>query len=608
MKELANQIVTLVGGAENIKKMTHCATRLRLQFYDKNKVEIEKIKDIKGVVGVVDKDQFQIVIGLQVQEVYDEIIANTNLEGASEKSAEKKKWGAAFLDIVVSIFSPLLPLLAGSGILRGLVILSTQIGILSDTSSTYTILTLASTAVFHFLPVLLAITTAKKFKASPYISVAIMGALIMPGFEEMLAEGGVGSIVSFMGIPVVMVQYTSSVIPAVCAIYLQSKLEQVLHKFIPHSLHMILIPAISLFLMVPITAIVFGPFGVYVGMGIASAVEWFLGLNGWVSGALIAGIWNILIMFGIHWAVNTTVVIPNIALTGSSTIIALAAGANFGMAGACLGVWLKSKDKELRSYSISSIMSIFLSGIVEPALYGVGLKYKRPLIAGIIASALGGAVMGGMGVVGYAFVFGGITTIPAFMGPTILWYIVGLIVCFVMGTVLTMVFGFKDEKFDDEYEEVKGMQEVMVTSPIEGKIIALENVKDETFSKKMMGEGIAIIPSKGIVKAPFDCEVEFTFPTNHAIGLKNKDGVEVLIHIGLNTVELEGKYMKTLVNQKDKVKQGDTLIEFDLEQLEKLGYDVTTPVIITNGKDYHNVKVDLAMNEVDNKTSIIGVS
>lgn len=351
-----------------------------------------------------------------------------------------------FLDIIVSIFSPLLPLLAGSGILRGLIILSTQVGLLSDTSSTYEILTVASTAVFHFLPVLLALTTAKKFHASPYISVAIMGALIMPGFENLMAEGGVGTLVSFMGLPVVMVQYTGSVIPAICAIYLQSKLEKVLEKYVHKSLHMIVIPAVSLFLMVPLTAIVFGPFGVYLGMGIADAVSWLMNLNGWISGAIIAGIWNILIMFGIHWAVNTTVVIPGIALTGSSTIIALAAGGNFAMAGACLGVWIRTKDKELKNYSLSSIMSIFLSGIVEPALYGIGLKYKKPLIAGVIASALGGAVMGGMGVVGYAFVFGGITTIPAFMGPTIVWYIVGLAISFVAGTILTLIFGFDEEK------------------------------------------------------------------------------------------------------------------------------------------------------------------
>ncbi|GAB2027818.1 PTS transporter subunit EIIC [Lactovum odontotermitis] len=275
MTNLGKQILELVGGEKNIKTVTYCATRLRFQIHDKHNLRINDLKALKGVVGVVDADQLQIVIGIQVGDIYDELVEGTSLGKAKKGNGkEKKKVGAIFLDVVVSIFSPLLPALAGSGVLRGLVILATQVGILSKTSSTYVILTVASTAIFHFLPVLLAMTTAKKFGASPYISVLIMGALIMPDFEALMANGGVGTIVNFMSIPVVMVHYTGQVIPAICAIYAQSKLENFLKKFVPQSLKMIVIPAVSLFLMVPLTAIVFGPVGVYLGMGIADMVKW----------------------------------------------------------------------------------------------------------------------------------------------------------------------------------------------------------------------------------------------------------------------------------------------------------------------------------------------
>ncbi|MDD3746792.1 MAG: beta-glucoside-specific PTS transporter subunit IIABC [Anaerostipes sp.] len=590
MKNLGKQILELVGGEGNIKSITHCATRLRFQFFDKSKVDIERLKENKTIVGVVNAEQFQIIIGIHVRDVYLELTKQTGLgvKQIKQENGTKKKIGAIFLDAIVSIFSPLLPVLAGSGILRGLVILASQIGILSEQSGTYIILTAASTAVFTFLPILLAVTTSRKFKASMYISILIMGALLMPNFQALMTDG-VGTIVHFMGIPVLMVQYTGSVIPAICAIFVQSKIEKRLKIIIPQSLHLILIPAISLFLMVPLTAIVFGPVGVGLGVGIAKVVKLILNLNGWISGAFISGIWNILIMFGIHWAVNTTIVIPNIALTGHSRIIALAAGANFGMAGACLGVWIKTKDKELKGYTISAIMSIFLSGIVEPALYGVGLKYKRPLITGIIASALGGAVMGGMGVVGYAFVFGGITTIPAFMGPKILWYVVGLLTSFVMGTVLTVLFGFEKKKEGTQEEKItKGVD---VYSPLKGKVCALSNVKDEIFSKKILGEGIAVIPTEGIIKAPFDGRVVFVADTYHALALKNSDGMEVLIHIGLDTVELNGKYMKPFIKNGDEIKKGQILMEVDLEAIQKFGYDIITPVVIANVTE--NKKIQL---------------
>lgn len=602
MDNLGKVILNMIGGEDNVKNITHCATRLRFTFYDNSKVDVKSIRELDGVVGVVEGGQFQIIIGINVGTVYKELIKDTNLENKEDELiCEKKKPLASFLDIVVSLFTPLLPLLAGSGLLRGFVILATQIGILNETSSTYIILTSASTAVFHFLPVLLALTTAKKFNANIFVSVAIMGALIMPEFEGLMANGGVGTRVTFMGLPIIMVQYTGSVVPAVCAIFCQAKLEKFLKKHISKSLHMIVIPTISLFLIVPITAGIFGPFGVYLGMGIANMVNWLLGLNGIIMGAIIAGIWNILIMFGIHWAVNTTVVIPNIALVGESQIIALAAGANFGMAGACLGVFLKTRSKRLKGYATTSIVSIFLSGIVEPAIYGIGLKYKRPLIAGIIASALGGALMGAFQVVGYSFVFGGITTIPAFAGPKILYYILGLIVAFVSGTVLTIIFGFKDdiEEKDELANNMIDVNDTKILSPLKGEICNIEDVKDKAFATKSLGDGIAIIPTMGELVAPFDGIIEAIFPTKHAIGLISNSGVELLIHIGFDTINLNGKYFESHVQQGQAITVGQKLISFDMDKIEKCGYDMTTAIVITNSDIYKQIckteksKVDL---------------
>lgn len=459
MAVLGKRLLDLMGGENNIDTITHCATRLRVSFVDRSKVDVEAIKSTEGVVSVMDKGgQFQIVIGTNVPSVYSELAEgtkfdrettsveeDTNNDRTSDGKDQKKNLFNTFVEIVVSIFSPILPLFAGAGLLRGLTILAERIGILSADGSTYTILTAAATSVFYFLPLIVAVTTARRFKADPIVAIAVMGALLLPEFQDMMTDG-VGTTVSFMGLPVYLADYSSSIIPAILAIVVQAQLEKWLRRALPQSLHMIFVPTIVLFLVVPLTAIVFGPIGTQLSLWIAGGVEQVLSLNGWVLGALIAGIWNILIMFGIHWAVNTTVVIPNIATTGSSQIIALSAAGNFGMAGAALGTFFIAKNKELKNFSLTAIASVFLSGIVEPAIYGVGLKYKTPLIAGIIGSAAGGAFMGGMGTVGFAFVFGGLTTIPAFVGSTILSYLGGLAIAFVVGTVITMLLGIKEEK------------------------------------------------------------------------------------------------------------------------------------------------------------------
>lgn len=447
MKTLAKNILELLGGANNIKSITHCATRLRPILYDYSKIKIDELKTLKGVVGLVnDKEKIQIIIGTNVGDVYKEIIEFIDYDIKSEKeniSCEKKdKKFNIFLDIVVSIFSPLLPIFAGAGLLRGFTILANEIGILSVESNTNLILTLAGTSVFYFLPLLVAVSASKKFNASPYIAVTILGTLMMPDFIKFLSADNLN--LDFFGINIIPFNYTGQVLHAIITVYIQAKIEHYMKKKIPNSLHSIVIPTVLLFIMVPIVMGIIGPIGNYISIFTAKLVEKILSINSILSGAIIAGIWNILIMFGIHWAPNTTVVIPTIALTGKSSIIAYSANSNFGMAGAAFAIFLKARNKELKNFAVTSITSVFLSGIVEPAIYGLGIKYKTPLIAGCLGATLGGAFMGAFNVVGYAFVFGGLTTIPAFAGATLWAYIVGLIISFLSGMILTFIFGFKE--------------------------------------------------------------------------------------------------------------------------------------------------------------------
>lgn len=444
MDELGIMLLELMGGSDNISSLTHCATRLRPTFKDRSKVNAEGIKNLAEVIGIVDNDKsFQIIIGTNVGEVYEAVRAHMSNHSELESGETgNESLINRFVSLVVSIFSPLLPLLAGAGLLRGFTILANELGILSVESDTNTLLTLAATSVFYFFPLLVAITSAKKFKTSAYIAIAVLGVLIMPDFVAMMNDQP-GTIIQFMGMPIRLFSYTGQVIPSIILVWLQSKMEFFLKKVIPQSLHMVVIPTILLFLLVPIAAGVIGPIGNYASLFIADVVGRLTAINSIVTGAIIGGIWNILIMFGFHWAPNTMIIIPEIAATGTSALIAYGANANFGMAGAALAIFLMTKNKDLKNFSVSAITSVFLSGIVEPAIYGIGVKYKTPLVAGCIGAAIGGAFMGAFDVIGNAFVFGGLTTIPAFAGPTLWAYLVGLLLSFIGGLVLTFVFGVK---------------------------------------------------------------------------------------------------------------------------------------------------------------------
>lgn len=585
-KNLGKEILTLVGNEENVKSVVHCATRLRFTLHDESKANQKAIENLDGVISVVrNGGQFQVVIGTHVNSIYAQVIENTNFKKTESDttSNEKKSIISLFMETVSSLFTPLLPLLAGSGLLRGIVLLCTQLGVLSDQSSTYFILTATSTAVFYFLPILLAFTAAKKFNCSPFISTAIVGALLMPEFMSLMGDTGNGTITTFLGLPIVLMSYSSTVIPAIMAIYLYSHLERFLNKVIPVTLQLCFVPLLSLVIMVPLTAGIVGPLGVYLGNGIAALVNTLINFNGWIAGAVVGGFWNILVIFGIHWAVNP-VMIQNISVMGFDYIVPFTCATNFGMAGATFGTFLKTKDQKMKQFSISALLSIFFAGITEPAIYSVGVKYKKPLIAAFIGGAVGGAFMGGMGVKAFAFVFGGLTTIPAFAGETLIYYIIGLAICFGVSTIVMLFLGLDEEKAEviEEDQLFVANNEEKIALPVFGEVKDLSECSDEMFAKGVLGQGALIIPSEGKVYAPFDGTMIMCFDTLHAIGLRSHYGTEVLIHVGINTVELNGEPFKLKVEQGAKFKKGDLLLEFDIDKIKKAGKSTETLVLVTN--------------------------
>ena len=451
--KLAREILEQVGGPENIAGMTHCATRLRLTLKDESGVDDEKVKTIDGVVNVAHGGgQYQVLIGIEVPKLYESFEAQVNGSGKAEldrkASASGQDWMSKVFGTISGIFAPLLAPLAGSGILRGLIILFTQLGVLQEGTSTYVILYSAGSAVFYLLPVLLLISTAKRFHADPYIAALIGGALIYPDFVALLNGGANGSVIAnFFGIPVVLMSYSSTVVPAILAGLAYSWLYKVLDEHVSENLKLVIPPLVSLVVMVPLTMIVIGPLAVYGGEAVASIVNWAINASGLVAGILVGGGWSVLVSFGIHWAVNP-IMINNIAEVGYDYICPLTFACNFAVIGVALGVFLKARNNEIKAFSMTGVVTIVLSAIIEPTLFGLLVNNKKLFGAQIIAGAVGGAYLGLMRVVTSAFVFGSVTTFPAFVNGDVMNFVnamIGLAISTVVGAVLGFMFCRKDE-------------------------------------------------------------------------------------------------------------------------------------------------------------------
>lgn len=596
-ENLAKQILKNVGGQENVSNLTHCATRLRFNLRDLSKTNTEAIKKIKGVMGVVDKGaQYQVIIGSDVSSVYKEILKLGDFKNSNSQNDGEKKGFDKIFDIIAGTFTPILPPLTAAGMLKAVLVLLTTFGLMSKESQTYYILSFMADAIFFLFPVALGYTAAVKFKCNPFMGMLMGGIMIHPNWTALV---NAKEAVTLFGLPVKLVSYTSSVIPIILVVWVMSYVENFADKISPKPIKFFSKPLITILVMGPLALIALGPIGSILGEGLANVVTAINNVAPWSIPMIIGGASPLLVLVGMHYAFFP-ISFNDLALKGSENV--LGPGmlvSNIAQGGAVLCVSLKAKNKDLKQLAGSAGLTALL-GITEPAMYGVTMKLKKPLIAVCSGGALAGLYIGLMGVVRYSSGSPGLASIAIFIGENpmnIVHALIGCAIAFISAFVLTWIIGFEDPVNEDEEVEDEILEEVAVdkaplmnkitiSSPLNGEIVPLTEVKDETFASEMMGKGIAINPKEGKVVSPINGTVQMIFKTKHAIGLKSQDGAEILIHIGMDTVQLDGKHFTAHVKDGDKVKVGDTLVEFDMDAIKKEGYELVTPVIITNTIDY----------------------
>lgn len=620
-KTVAANILKNVGGAENVTDLTHCFTRLRFVLKNEelaNKAVIEKLEGVIQVV--VAGGQFQVVIGTKVNKVYDEILPMVNLSGEKVEAEKGSIWNS-ILQGISKIFTPLVPAIAASGLIKGLLAIASRMGWVADTNSTYILLNTASNVIFYFMPVFLAYTTAKTMKCNK-INAMVLGAFLCHPVIDALIQD-VSNPSTIFGLPVIkkaftigesvkVFSYVESVIPIILTVIALSYLEKMLKKIIPDMLEIVLVPGLSLIIMLPVMLVVLGPVGIYVGYAIQWLYQTLYSFSPILGGTIVGGLWGVCVIFGAHRAL-LPIGLNDVALTGTNTLMCFAGSANFAQAGAALGIALKTKNKDMKQVAIAATIPAFLVGITEPAIYGCNLRLKKPMVCAVIAGAVGGAIMGIGHAVNTGFANNGILTIMTYYGEGTLFsqfmsYLIGIVVAFVGAVALTYIVGFEDLADDgNEVQTLPTLKEGSITSPVIGNVMKLTDVKDEVFSSEAMGKGIAVMPTENYVVAPEDCKVSVIFPTKHAIGLTLDNGVELLIHIGMNTVELNGKYFEQHVEVGSRVSKGTKIVSFDKEAIEKEGYDMTIPVVVTNSTEFKNIQT-VDSGKVDQDTDVIYVA
>ncbi|ACA82790.1 beta-glucoside-specific PTS transporter subunit IIABC [Leuconostoc citreum] len=588
--KLASDILLAVGGQANVEDLVHCSTRLRFTLRDDSIVDKEKIKSLTGVLGLAQTGgQTQVVIGNDVADTYNAVKKllsesnNDNLTATGTK--QNKKLSAIVLDFIIGIFQPLIPAIAGGGILKSFLMLANMLGLMSDTTQTYKILYFVGDAPLYFLPLLVAITTANKLKVNPLVAVSAVAALLTPNLATMLASSGGGHLFSF-GIK--NITYAYQVFPAILAILVYAQLEKYLTKVTPKVIRGFFVPMVSLLIVVPLTLLVLGPIGYTFGQGFAAVILFIFSKFGWIAVAILAAVLPFMVVTGMHKAMIPYVV-TSLGQTGKEVIYNAASLAhNISEAGGSFAVALRTKDKGLKATALSAGISA-LFGITEPAIYGVTILHKRVLYGVMIGSFIGGASLGLMGVEAYVAVGPGLASLSMFISKTLpnnlLFAVIGLIISFIASFTAVAILwqdpvNQKDALLSEN--EAPTNRSVILPSPMAGKIIPLSSVNDAVFSNKTLGDGVAIIPSEGKLYAPTDGLIEMVYNTNHAIGMKTSEGDEILFHIGIDTVNLKGQFFDVAVTAGQQVKQGDLLVRFNREGIKAAGFDDTTMIIITN--------------------------
>lgn len=598
-ENLAKQILKNVGGQENVSNLTHCATRLRFNLKDVSKANTETIKKTKGVMGVVDKGgQYQVIIGNDVNHVYKEIMKIANIEGNSEsKEVDDRKTVAKVIDTITGIFTPILPAITAAGMMKAVLALLTAFKLISTDSQSYQIFNFMADAAFYFLPIFLANSAAKKFKCNPYLAMMLGGILLHPTFVTMVNTAKeTGESLAIFGLPITLASYSSSVLPIILGVWFMSYVEPIADKISPKAIKFFTKPLITAVVSGIVILVVIGPIGYIVSDKVGLGIKTLESYASWLVPTLLGGLTPLLVMTGTHYGL-IPIGINNRMTMGYDTIIYPGMlASNVSQGGAALAVAIKSKNKEIKQLASSAGITA-VCGITEPALYGVNLRFKTPLYASMIGGAAGGLFLGLFRVSNYSGGSPGFLTLPSYIGGesmmnfvyACIGAVISVVVAFVAGLILykDKVEAIEDENLEEvAVDKAPLMNKITIASPLKGEIVPLTEVKDETFASEMMGKGIAINPTEGKVVSPINGTVQMIFKTKHAIGLKSEDGAEILIHIGMDTVQLDGKHFIAHVKDGDKVKVGDTLVEFDMDAIKKEGYELVTPVIITNTMDY----------------------
>lgn len=626
-QELADDIVRGVGGEKNIISVMHCATRLRFKLKDSSKARTEELKANPGVIMVVESGgQYQVVVGGQVADIHKLISVNNAERSTSDEmpreAGEQESLFARFIDLISAIFTPVISVLIATGILKGLLALSVVSGLLDQSGGTYKVFFVTSDGLFYFLPIILGFSAAKKFGGNPVVSMAVAAALVHPVISDALKAPAANGSLNFLGLPLELMNYSSSVIPIVFAAWIASNVERFVQPLIPTAIRSFSVAFVSLVVTVPLTFLAIGPASLWLSKIIAEGYLGLYGLSPMIAGAIVGAFWQVCVIFGLHWGL-VPVMINNFANFGHDTLMPLLLPAVMGQAGATLGVFLKARDAKLKALS-GSAFSASLFGITEPAVYGVTLPHRRPFIIGCIGGALGAAILGFWQTTAYSFGFASVFTFLQVIPPTgpdasVTAAFAGAGIALVFSTFFTYLFGLpaqkahqsalqsgSDQKPISPAGSPSGLTKYLVASPMTGTVIALEDIKDATFASGLLGKGVGIIPSKGQVVSPISGVVSSLFRTKHAIGLTAENGTEILIHVGIDTVKLDGLHFTSHVVTDQKIEEGDLLLEFDIPAIQAAGFDITTPVLVTNSDDMADVIV-LSVNTISKREPLLTV-
>ena len=609
-QKLEHDIIRLAGGADNIASAQRCATRLRLVLKNTPGQAEEKIKALPGVITVVQKQgQFQVVIGNHVGDVFEAVSAELETNKKTEQEErpkEKENLLNRLLQMISGVFAPVCYVLAAGGLLQGLLIILTMAVPSVTETGVYQVFNFISWTPFTFLPVLLAISASKHFHCNPYIAAACCLALVNPVWTEMAGKIAEGENIRFLFVNLTEITYTSSVLPPLILVALLSKLEKFLNKHLPELIKSLFTPLICLAALVPLTVVVIGPLIQWLSNGVAAGYNLLYQMAPPIAGAVVGGVWQVIVIFGIHWGM-VPIVIANFAQNGQDTLQIFIQIAVISQMAAAFGVFLKAKDKQLRTDALSAgITGIF--GITEPAIYGITLPRKKPFIYGCIWAAIGSAIAAILGATQY--VYAGLPGLISVVNSISVENPGSFPACAtgaavtITGTIGSiLLFGCEPKQKENAEHSILGQT---VFSPLTGELKSLKDVNDPTFSEEILGKGIAILPKEGIVYAPFDGVVSALFDTKHAIGLTDDQGMELLIHVGLETVNLGGTHFEVHISQGDLVKKGDPLITFDLQEIQKT-HDVITPVLITNADDFSEIVVQKEFGPVKAGDAILTV-